>query len=446
MIRIAHPRGYASERHYAAQVVLGELLGLEHSLVEEERADVELTLVGEEGRVVLADVLFATPGDRWLAPDSLPRTPLARWRDAPGADRDLPVLYGEGRLEAADRTTRSALDVFGSAFFMLTRYEEAALTERDARDRFPAAASLAAREGFLGRPLVDEYVELLWAALLRVWPRLDPPARTLRVLPSHDVDVPFASRRVLRRLARAAAAGLVRRRDPRPALTWLRARTGRDPFDTFDFLLDESERRGLKSTFFVMTGPAGPGDEGDYSIDDPRIRRLLRTAHARGHEIGLHPSYDTFRDGDQMRFERDELARACAEEGIEPAPLGVRQHFLRWENPTTWQVADEAGFAYDSTLTFPEQPGFRCGTCREYPAFDLRSRRQLRLRERPLIVMDATLVEPQYLALSHERALETIRDLKRACRRFGGVFTILWHNDRLTSKRDRRLYLDALDA
>ena len=45
--------------------------------------------------------------------------------------------------------------MFGSAFFMLTRYEELVVADRDQYGRFPAAASVAGREGFLGVPVVD---------------------------------------------------------------------------------------------------------------------------------------------------------------------------------------------------------------------------------------------------------------------------------------------------
>ena len=48
---------------------------------------------------------------------------------------------------------------------MLTRYEELVVPDRGAHDRFPAAASVAVREGFLEIPIVDAYVELLWGAL-----------------------------------------------------------------------------------------------------------------------------------------------------------------------------------------------------------------------------------------------------------------------------------------
>jgi len=104
-------------------------------------------------------------------------------------------------------------------------------------------------------------------------------------------------------------------------------------------------------------------------------------------------------------------------------------------NPATWQSWNDAGLAYDSTLGFPEHVGFRCGVCREFPAFNVTTREQLRLRERPLVVMDETLFG--YMALEWRPALEKILKLRDTCRRLEGDFTLLWHNSSLTSRREK---------
>ena len=94
-------------------------------------------------RVELPDVFFRTT--EWLEPGSLP---------ADGS------LYGD--------------DLLGNAFFVLTRYEEAVLPDRDEHDRFPADASILVREGLIERPVVDE-----WAAALRQALGLEPAATAL---------------------------------------------------------------------------------------------------------------------------------------------------------------------------------------------------------------------------------------------------------------------------
>jgi hypothetical protein len=353
---------------------------------------------------------------------------------------------------AAGGGLRLRVDVFGAAFFMLTRYEELARPERDAHGRFPAAAGVAAREGFLHRPVVDEMADLLWVALRRLWPGLRRAGRRRRVVLTHDVDWPLVTLgRSRRQVARSAAGDLARRRAPGLALRRLRAhgrvrrgaRDG-DPGDTFAFIMDTSERHGLASEFYVMAGRSSPGHDGAYSLDDPWIRALLGRIGRRGHRLGLHPSYATWRDPELLRAELGALAAAAEAEGAGQERWGARQHFLRWENPATWRAYERAGLAYDTTLGHAERPGFRCGSCTAYPAFDLVARRPLALVERPLVAMDVSLT--LHMGLSLEEAARRVTELDAACRRHGGDLVLLWHNDQLMTRNQRYRYAELVAA
>jgi hypothetical protein len=119
---------------------------------------------------------------------------------------------------------------------------------------------------------------------------------------------------------------------------------------------------------------------------------------------------------------------------------------LTGENFMSWQIWKDAGLDYDSTLGFADHVGFRCGTYHEFPVFNLSTRSPLRLRERPLVAMDTTLLAPQYMALRPEQAIEWIERLSSTCRRFGGTFSLLWHNTNLVQAWQGRLYLKILEA
>jgi hypothetical protein len=464
VLLIHHPPTYPDERSYVLDVVLGEFLGLAWEGRAEERADMEIGLADErDGRtLVLPEFLFSTHGDDWLAERSLPSLPLERWtlgqeaRAAGVLEDPLPVLYGQ-RMANGSFCEESAagialgVDVFGSVFFQLTRYEELVRPLRDEHARFPASGLIASREDFLLRPLADEYVELLWWALSKLFPRLQRTRRTPRELLSHDVDWPLMKSTATPRLLKASAGDLLRRGDPGLALAHLRGAAARlrgdahgDPFNTFDLIMSSSERHGLRSAFYFMAGVTSPQFDGVYSLADPWIGELIRRIHERGHEVGLHPSYGTFRDPDATRAERDGLMAVCERLGVEQPQWGGRQHFLRWENPTTWRNWEQAQMTYDSSLGFSRQPGFRCGTCVEYPVYDLLARKRLRLRERPLVVMESSLVDPPHRA--DAQVLDGLAQLRDRCRRFMGDLTVLWHNSRLRTPRERRLYAGALST
>jgi hypothetical protein len=109
--------------------------------------------------------------------------------------------------------------------------------------------------------------------------------------------------------------------------------------------------------------------------------------------------------------------------------------------PITWRYWADNGLKYDSTLGFADHAGFRCGTCYEYPVYDLENRRVLPLRERPLIAMDASVIDERYMGLGPtEAAVDYLLELKRHCQRFDGDYVLLWHNQRFTDPREREIY------
>jgi Family of unknown function (DUF7033) len=451
---VAVPPTYEPERRYILGVILGEWLGLDWELRAEERDDVRVTLAGEAGErgLSMPEGLFATEPAAWLTEASLPASPLPQ-REIDG--RRLPVLYGLDPLpstvigEDGDEV-RIAIDVLGSSFFMLTRYEEVALGARDAYGRFPFASSVAAREGFVAVPIVDAYVELLWSALMRLWPRLDRRRREFRVALTHDVDDPLASLgRTAPRLARQLAADALVRRDAglaaRRVRSWAAMRRGDhrlDPYNTFDFLMEVSERHGLTSAFYFLATEEASTRDGPYTLDHPWVRALITRIHGRGHEIGYHAGFDTYRDAERTGQEFRRLRTAAAELGVAQAHWGGRQHYLRWENPSTWANWEQAGLDYDSTVGFADRLGFRLGTCHEFSPFHVRERRVLALRERPLIVMDRTVFD--YMKLTPESAHQAVLELARECRRAAGTLTVLWHNSTLPMAAQRRWYDEAV--
>ena len=84
---------------------------------------------------------------------------------------------------------------------------------------------------------------------------------------------------------------------------------------------------------------------------------------------------------------------------------------------------------WDSTVGYPEHPGFRCGICQDFPVFDFEQRKTLILREKPLAAMDVTLA--QYRRWSPERAYDELMNLRRESDKHGGEFVLLWHNSSL---------------
>jgi hypothetical protein len=459
------PDRYEAERRYILDVILSDWLSLDWRLEVGDRSDVRIRADGDaSGRsVVLPDVLFATAPDDWLAAASLPSEPLhvaavdGASSAALRAGERLPVLFGArpappALLSHTAEGSRVEVDVFGAAFFMLTRYEEVVVADRDEFGRFAAASSLAARAGFLRTAIVDAYADLLWSALTHVWPRLERRRRAYGVIVSHDVDDPLST--LGRRpadIARQLAADVIARRDLRLALrrgrSLVAGRRGNhrlDPYNTFDFMMDVSDRNGLTSAFYFLAPFAPTPQDGPYRIDDPWIGALIGHIHRRGHEVGLHGSFHSYDDPKRTQDEFSRLRAVAERHGVRQERWGGRQHYLRWANPLTWRNWNDAGLSYDTTVAYADAVGFRTGTSHPYRVFDLEARRALELRELPFQVMDVTLFS--YMALSAGDAHAAVMEIAAECRRHGGSLGILWHNSAMPSDRQRRWYASMIGA
>lgn len=445
MIKVLVPNNFQSERAYILKVLLSEFLGLNFGIQFHDQESVVIT-AGDQRKLIIEDSFFSTAKDQWLKPDSLPTQPLKTWyvSKTPFANvtlnKKIPVIFGRdpegaGFYSNLGDKIHLGLDIFGSAFFMLTRYEEVIKQDKDKHDRFPAVASLAYQEGFLERPIINEYLEILWACLTFLWPRLQRSSRTFTICASHDVDRPYFyyNLNFSRQIKRAISDLVKKKRLEDPELLWQGIKDKfdlrqSDPYNTFHWLMDQNENNQIQASFNFLCGGMGDDYGPNYTLNDPSIRRLIRQINVRGHKIGFHGSYNTVRDSEQMQREVKLLRRVLKHEKIPQDKLGGRQHFLRWKAPTTWQLWEENGLSFDSTLGYPEQVGFRCGICYDFPVFNLHTSKSLTLRERPLIIMDVSMIGENYMDMDHETALKKMLAIKDCVRHHQGNFEILWHN------------------
>ncbi len=94
------------------------------------------------------------------------------------------------------------------------------------------------------------------------------------------------------------------------------------------------------------------------------------------------------------------------------------------DTPDIW---DQAGMHADYTLAYPEAEGYRTGSTRIFPAYSLRHRRSLHLRQGSTAIMDFGQFGGKYRNLTLEQALAACRPVIDTARRFGGTLTVLFH-------------------
>lgn len=340
-------------------------------------------------------------------------------------------------------------DILGLTYWMLNRLEEIGRHDLDNHERFPAINSHAYKYGYLDRPIVDEWLDVLKQVIKKVWPNLKLKKHHFSIKVSHDVDVPsrFAFSTPFS-VIKSMASLVLKNNNIKLALMAPFIYLGSknkihplDPYNTFDWLMNISEKNNLKSAFYFICGRTDKSKDALYEPEHPIIKKMMLEIYKRGHEVGLHPSYNSYNNPEQINFEAQRLKKVCKELGIEQSQWGGRMHFLRWSHPTTLQAWNDAEMSYDSTLGYADRPGFRCGTCHEYTGFNPITDSILNIKIRPLIVMDGTVIAKHYMNLGYtDKALDEIIKYKRICQKVEGNFTFLWHNSFFDGRGSFTLY------
>jgi peptidoglycan/xylan/chitin deacetylase (PgdA/CDA1 family) len=243
---------------------------------------------------------------------------------------------------------------------------------------------------------------------------------------THDVDSLAAGG--VYRTARKLVAGTIvrpgsadahrRRREGRAYLRDLFER--RDPvYPLADFVSAEREH-GFASTCYFLARQDDPHD-GTPARYQPALPRAVEAAAEAGLEVGLHASY---RSRDRPGAIAEEAALLAEATGIRPR--GLRHHYLRSDPARLAAELRPAGLEYDSSVAWAGRPGLRAGTPFPYRLWDA-ERREPGGWELPLVLMDATLVEPHYLALDAEAAWTPSLAALEPIVEHGGAAALLWH-------------------
>ncbi len=433
------------------EIILAERFGLNLSILKNTNGTLKLGIPTSNLYIILPDInsFFLTNTDMlcayWDALEENWLPVIDRKLVAPWISSKLPTPLIEKNKEGYT----IHYDIFGLMYWMLTRQEEIGQTNLDNYNRFPAIASHAYKNNYLERPIVDEWLHILGQVIQSQWNNVAIKQHCFSIKPSHDVDIPSRFGFVgLKGFIRGIASDILKKGSLESIWIAPLSRFGRrksiykkDPYNTFHWIMDISERNELISAFYFICGQTDVSKDADYKLNHPAIRKLMRGINHRGHEIGLHPSYNTYRTPKALKTEANYLKNICYKENIEQPLWGGRMHYLRWEQPTTLQAWEDAGMDYDSSLGYADRIGFRCGTCFEYPGFNAKTGKILNVRIRPLIVMDVTFAAKDYMNLGYsDKALEKILIIKNNCKKVKGVFNILWHNNNFLTKEQKKLY------
>jgi len=328
---------------------------------------------------------------------------------------DLPVFF----LTEADLP----FDIFSAAFFLVSRYEEYLPHEKDEYGRYSHQNSLAFREGFLGMPLVEQWVMKLRERVGLIFPAERLGTRDLSFVPTYDIDHAWCylhkgSLRTAGQLARDLLAGrftsLVSR------LRVLRG-TEKDPYDMYEWLDALHRRHGLEACYFFPLAVRVQGYDRNVSPYSESLRALMAGLDQHN-RTGIHPSW---RSGDSETVFRVELSLFHAITGH--APGCSRFHYIRFTLPQDYRKLLRYDIREDHSMGYGTVNGFRASVSMPFPWYDLEKEEETPLEVHPYCWMDANSHYEQ--GCSPEDAFTELMRFHELLRDVNGRMVTISHNN-----------------
>jgi len=326
-------------------------------------------------------------------------------------------------------------DIFAASFYLLSRYEEYAAQGMDEHGRFDPIESLAYKHNFLETPIVDRWAYLLKNELLQKYPGMEFPLRRFRMISTFDVDHPyqFKKRGIVRTFGALGKDTLrldFRQVGERMAV---QLRLKSDPYmKAIRWIAQWHQTTGKEYFLFILRGAQGKYGVSTSFFLSSYYQYLKELKSA---TIGLHPSYETYKNLELLIKEKQEL-----EEILGRKVITSRHHFLRISIPETYQELAIAGIEDDFSLAYAKMPGFRSGTAIPHRFYDLEQEKATGLLLHPTVMMDTTLIAHQKLL--PEDALGKIKSLIDECYQSGGDYVSLWHNSNLAGNSTDNPWID----
>ncbi|MCP9752687.1 polysaccharide deacetylase family protein [Ferruginibacter sp. HRS2-29] len=313
-------------------------------------------------------------------------------------------------------------DIFAASFYLLSRYEEYLPHTKDMYGRYAHENSLAFKEGFLNKPLVNFWIQDFAKALHTKFPAISFQFPEFSFTPTYDIDIAYSYRNkgLLRNLG-----GFIK--SPSMERVNVLLRLKKDPYDAYDFLDNLHRSYGLQPVYFFLVATSQGEYDKNLSPYAYAMWQLMRQ-HAKKYRVGIHPSWRSFEKPELIKKEK----RIVETAGKMEVNLS-RQHYIKLALPDTFRHLLDAGITHEHSMGYGSINGFRASVASSFNWYDLDAEQVTRLRLHPFCFMDANSFFEQ-----KQQAAESYDELQYyydACKAANGRLITIFHNNFLGTSR-----------
>lgn len=436
-MKVTIPDNNIEERKYIINELLGRILGIDIEF-EIDKTNSDYLIRTSKKTIIIKDYFFSLyPITKsYISQKAIPNSIV----DATCSELDeIPIIFGKDEYKETTATIICDVDIFASAFFMLTRWEEF-LLGREASGKCSEKELLCVKCGYIKRAIVNEYICWLGKVLSSNGVVISKNS-FLNIKITHDVDRCYLTgvSELAINLFRLAFRKKQSKKACRIFIDYIKYRVrGCNPMDSFDEIVSYSNKYNIKNAFYFKA--CQKGELGyTYSFEEPRIQRIVERLFKNKFEIGFHPSENTFLNEEQFKKEYNRIADVIGKKSLQ----GGRSHGLYYSSlmMSFWNKY----LKYDSGMGYQFHNGFRCGICYPFRWFDIATRTTFNLQEIPFVAMDTVALR---LRLTPEEAFLDVKETIDVVKKFNGTICINWHSNLLNDlsrKKFKKVYFGIVD-
>ncbi len=310
-------------------------------------------------------------------------------------------------------------DIFAASFYLLSRYEEYLPHVKDEYGRFTAKDSLAFKNNFLHKPVVDIWANKFKIVLQQRFPDYKFSSRKFLITPIIDVPMAyyFQQKGLMRTIGGTLNDVLKFKLKQLYQRYLVLLKFKRDPYNTFKWILNKQKHTKHKFIFFFLIGDYSTYDK-NVSVNKRKFVSLIKSV-ADYSRVGLKASYFALENFKTLKSEKIKM-----ESIINNSLEASRNSFSKLNLPNSYRNLIDLEIKEDYTMGYVNEIGFRAGTCTPFLFYDMDYEIQTPLIVNSFHLMDYALLKN----ISQLDKKETLNKIINEIKQVKGTFTPVFHN------------------
>lgn len=322
-------------------------------------------------------------------------------------------------------------DIFWNAFVFLSRYEEYLSEKNDKNVYSYSSRHPRVDKTSFDTPIVNLLFNKFEEFLKRNFSSLDfGEAQEPTLDLSHDVD--YIDKTIQLRLKQTAFNSFNTIKSiTKPKKFFenlgktLRFAFSNPSYWCFDYWQNLEQKYNKTSTLYIYVKNGSKNFklwliDPSYDVKiNSELQKKLKELYEDGFKIGLHGSYESAKDFQKLKEEKDILEKI-----LDIQITKTRQHWLNYFEAITPKSHNEL-FEFDSTLGWNDRIGFRSGCASLYHPYDFESKKAYKFKAIPQVIMDSNLydyADDEEIFQSAKGLLQQAKDVSKTMH-----ISISWH-------------------